>query len=88
VQIRVFREDSRAVIEVVDDGVGGAAPERGSGLLGLADRIEALEGHLQVESPPGKGTTIRAELPVRLPTPEDTGQPHVGERAPMPALDA
>jgi signal transduction histidine kinase len=88
VQIRVFREDSRAVIEVVDDGVGGAAPERGTGLLGLADRIEALEGHLQVDSPPGKGTTIRAELPVRLPTPEDTGQPHVRERTPMPAFDA
>jgi signal transduction histidine kinase/peptidoglycan/LPS O-acetylase OafA/YrhL len=63
VSVRVGRENGRAVVEVVDDGVGGAAPRLGSGLSGLADRVEALDGRLRVESPPGKGTTIRAEIP-------------------------
>jgi PAS domain S-box-containing protein len=51
-------------VTVADDGVGGADPEQGSGLRGLADRVEALEGHLVVESPPGVGTTIHAEIPL------------------------
>jgi len=51
------------VVEVVDDGVGGADPELGSGLHGLADRVEALDGDLRIESPPGEGTRIRAEIP-------------------------
>lgn len=53
-----------AVAEVTDDGVGGADPARGSGLRGLADRVEALDGRLVVESPPGAGTRVRVELPV------------------------
>jgi PAS domain S-box-containing protein len=58
-------------VTVADDGVGGADPDRGSGLRGLADRVEALEGHLDVESPVGEGTTIRAEIPLHpvRPTP-------------------
>jgi hypothetical protein len=48
---------------VHDDGVGGADPEAGSGLAGLADRVTALGGRLLVESPPGGGTVVRAELP-------------------------
>jgi PAS domain S-box-containing protein len=58
-------------VTVADDGVGGADPDRGSGLRGLADRVEALEGHLNVDSPVGKGTTIRAEIPLHpvRPTP-------------------
>ena len=52
-----------AVVEVADDGVGGADAARGSGLRGLADRVEALGGRLRVDSPPGGGTTVRAELP-------------------------
>jgi signal transduction histidine kinase len=51
------------VIDVADDGIGGAAPGRGSGLRGLADRVEALGGRLTVSSPPGRGTTVRAEIP-------------------------
>ncbi len=51
------------MLEVADDGIGGAAPEGGSGLRGLADRVEALGGRLTVSSPPGRGTTIRAEIP-------------------------
>ena len=62
--VRVSRSNGRAVVEVADDGVGGADPALGSGLRGLADRVEALDGLLHVESVPGQGTTIRAEIPV------------------------
>ena len=51
------------VLEVGDDGIGGADPARGSGLRGLGDRIEAVGGRLEVLSPPGGGTTLRAEIP-------------------------
>ena len=51
-------------ISVEDDGVGGADSAKGSGLRGLADRVEALGGRLDVISPPGDGTTVRAQLPV------------------------
>jgi len=59
----VERVGSRARIQIADDGVGGADDSRGSGLRGLADRIEALDGTLSVSSPPGIGTTVTAELP-------------------------
>lgn len=61
--VRVAREDGSALIEVSDDGAGGADPLKGSGLRGLRDRVEALGGTFLVTSPPGHGTTIRAELP-------------------------
>jgi PAS domain S-box-containing protein len=64
VTVHVGREDGRAYVEVADDGRGGADPGAGSGLRGLADRVEALDGTLAVESPPGEGTRIRAEVPV------------------------
>ena len=51
------------VVEIVDDGVGGADSEHGSGLRGLADRVEALGGTLRVWSPTGGGTRLRAEMP-------------------------
>jgi len=50
-------------VEVIDDGVGGADPERGTGLRGLADRVEALDGRLRIWSPVGGGTRVRAEMP-------------------------
>jgi len=50
-------------LEVTDDGIGGAGPDGGSGLRGLADRVEALGGRFTVSSPPGRGTTLRAEIP-------------------------
>jgi signal transduction histidine kinase len=53
------------MVEVCDDGRGGADPARGSGLSGLADRLTALGGTLETESPAGAGTTIRARIPVR-----------------------
>jgi signal transduction histidine kinase len=65
--VRVAREDAWLTVEVVDDGVGGADPAAGSGLRGLADRVEALGGRLSVESPPGSGTRLLAELPVEWP---------------------
>jgi signal transduction histidine kinase len=51
------------VVEIADDGAGGADPARGSGLRGLVDRVDALDGRLIVVSPPGAGTSVRAELP-------------------------
>jgi signal transduction histidine kinase len=50
-------------IQVSDDGSGGADPRRGSGLIGLTDRVEALGGKIVVSSPPGEGTTMIALLP-------------------------
>ena len=47
----------------MDDGIGGADPSRGSGLKGLEDRVAALDGTLEMESPPGAGTRIRARIP-------------------------
>jgi signal transduction histidine kinase len=61
--VDVARTDVRVVIEIVDDGVGGADTELGSGLRGLADRVEALEGRLRIWSPKGGGTRLRAEIP-------------------------
>lgn len=51
------------IVEIVDDGIGGADSERGTGLRGLADRIETLNGHLRVWSSVGRGTRVRAEIP-------------------------
>jgi signal transduction histidine kinase len=64
VRCEVRRRDDRVAVAVVDDGVGGADPGAGSGLRGLADRIDALGGRFTVTSPAGKGTTISAELPL------------------------
>jgi signal transduction histidine kinase len=61
--VDVARVNGQVVIEVVDDGIGGADTERGSGLRGLADRVEALEGRLRIWSPKGGGTRLRAEIP-------------------------
>jgi signal transduction histidine kinase len=62
--VAVRRRNGAAVVEVHDDGVGGADPERGSGLQGLADRVAALDGSLVLDSPAGSGTRLRAEIPV------------------------
>ena len=50
-------------LEVSDDGIGGAGGGVGTGLRGLADRVEALGGRFTITSPPGRGTTVRAEIP-------------------------
>jgi signal transduction histidine kinase len=64
-EVTVERHDGHVVIDVADDGVGGADPGAGSGLMGLADRVAALGGRLVVESPPGRGTVVRAQMPAR-----------------------
>ena len=61
--VDIVRHNGDLVVEVVDDGVGGADTESGSGLRGLADRVEALGGRLQVWTPRGGGTRVRAEMP-------------------------
>jgi signal transduction histidine kinase len=63
VRVRVDRVDGNALVEVADDGIGGADSSRGSGLSGLADRVEALGGRLALVSPVGRGTIVRAEIP-------------------------
>jgi signal transduction histidine kinase len=61
--VRIARRNGYAVVEVRDDGVGGADPASGTGLRGLADRLAALDGRLEVHSPPGGGTVVRANIP-------------------------
>ena len=61
--VEVARRNRHLVVEVIDDGIGGADTERGSGLRGLADRVEALGGRLRIWTPRGGGTRVRAELP-------------------------
>jgi len=61
--VAVERSNGFATVVVRDDGIGGAEPVPGSGLVGLADRVEALGGRLHIESPPGRGTELTAEIP-------------------------
>jgi signal transduction histidine kinase len=75
VAVEVEVADGALLVCVRDDGAGGAELGRGSGLVGLKDRVEALGGHLSVESAPGAGTSVRAELPLG-----DDGAATVGER--------
>jgi signal transduction histidine kinase len=62
--VRVGYHSGRVMLEVRDNGTGGADPARGSGLIGLVDRVETAEGELSITSPPGAGTVLRASLPV------------------------
>jgi len=62
--VRVATNGSRVTVEVADDGVGGADPAHGSGLRGLVDRVDAVDGRLSVESPRGGGTRVVADLPL------------------------
>jgi signal transduction histidine kinase len=61
--VSVKRRNGHAVVEVHDDGVGGADPQAGTGLRGLAERLTVIDGRLDVVSPPGRGTIVRAEIP-------------------------
>jgi signal transduction histidine kinase len=61
--VNVERTNGRVVVEVADDGVGGADPEDGTGLRGLADRLAVIEGRLDIDSKPGRGTKITARIP-------------------------
>jgi len=66
VQVAAHVRDGRLHLSIRDDGVGGADPARGSGLIGLRDRAEALGGSIEVSSPPGEGTLILVELALGL----------------------
>ena len=63
VKVAATADDASLDIEICDDGVGGATPGKGSGLIGLVDRVEALGGHLQMRSRTGEGTTILVAIP-------------------------
>jgi signal transduction histidine kinase len=67
VHVRIGAEPGTVLVEIADDGRGGADPAAGTGLRGLADRIEALGGRLEVHSPPGAGTRVSARLPLAPP---------------------
>jgi signal transduction histidine kinase len=62
--VHVASRDGALIVDIADDGVGGAVPSAGSGLHGLADRVAALGGRFEVVSPRGRGTRLRAELPL------------------------
>jgi signal transduction histidine kinase len=62
-RVAILKEYDELVLEIVDDGIGGADSERGTGLRGLADRVESLDGRLRVWTPRGGGTRVRAEIP-------------------------
>jgi signal transduction histidine kinase len=70
--VHVSRSNGEVLVEVSDDGVGGADPAGGSGLRGLLDRVSALGGTFQVDSRPGEGTTVRAAIPCEA---GETGAP-------------
>jgi signal transduction histidine kinase len=59
------QRDTLLHLSICDDGAGGADPTRGSGLIGLRDRVQALGGSIEVNSPPGDGTAIVVELPLQ-----------------------
>ena len=63
--MRLRRDGDVVELDVEDDGCGGADRDRGSGLHGLADRLGAVGGRLEVPSPPGRGTRLRARVPLR-----------------------
>jgi signal transduction histidine kinase len=64
IRVRLEGGEGTLSVSVQDDGVGGADPRRGSGIVGLIDRVEALGGRVRISSPPGEGTSIAVELPV------------------------
>jgi signal transduction histidine kinase len=61
--VEVTRSNGQVHVEIVDNGIGGADTETGSGLRGLADRVESLGGRLRVWTPRGGGTRVKAEIP-------------------------
>lgn len=82
--IRARIEDERVVIEVRDNGIGGASLDAGSGVLGIADRIEAVGGELELVSPPGSGTTVTVRMPLQPPV---TDAPAASGAALLVAVD-
>jgi signal transduction histidine kinase len=75
VEVSLAQRNDRLLLSIRDDGVGGADPARGSGLVGLADRVEALGGSIRVRSLPGDGTLVTAELPLQPEAERDPQSP-------------
>jgi signal transduction histidine kinase len=73
IDVSLEQRERSLLLSVRDDGVGGADTARGSGLVGLMDRVEALGGSIRVSSRPGEGTQITAELPLELELPQPVG---------------
>jgi signal transduction histidine kinase len=73
IDLSLEQREGRLLLSVRDDGVGGADTARGSGLVGLMDRVEAIGGSIRVSSRPGKGTQIEVELPLELESPQPVG---------------
>jgi signal transduction histidine kinase len=71
VDVRIRREDGEVLVDVADDGVGGVDVGAGSGLRGLQDRLAAVDGELDIDSPPGGGTRLRARIPAAIGVEED-----------------
>jgi signal transduction histidine kinase len=91
VDIRADGHDGALTLWIHDDGVGGADPGRGSGIIGLKDRVEALGGTISLRSPPGHGTTLHVQLPAgpsAAPTPRDAAPPQRVWRDDHPGEDA
>jgi signal transduction histidine kinase len=65
VNVELDARDASLQLAIRDDGIGGADPGQGSGLVGLRDRVEALGGTLQVTSPAGSGTSLLIEIPLQ-----------------------
>jgi len=72
IDVALTLENEELLLSVSDDGIGGADPGRGSGLVGLRDRVEALGGSLEINSKPGEGTSLAATLPFRDQLRDDT----------------
>jgi signal transduction histidine kinase len=75
IELRMDYSDGVLTLSIRDDGIGGADPSRGSGIIGLKDRVEALGGRISVVSPSGDGTTLHVRLPAQ-PSAALTSQPH------------
>jgi signal transduction histidine kinase len=73
VRVRIVDEDTWMIIEIADDGIGGANPALGSGLRGLTDRVRALGGQITIDSAPGHGTHLKAQLPTLAEPAQDQG---------------
>jgi signal transduction histidine kinase len=83
IELHVDHRDGALTLAIRDDGAGGADPSRGSGIIGLVDRVEALGGRVSVVSPPGDGTTVRVRLPV-----DRTSAAKLGRSAPSTSRPA
>jgi signal transduction histidine kinase len=92
--VTMTKTGGRLAVEISDDGVGGADVNLGTGLRGLTDRLAAIEGRLEIDSEPGRGTTVRASIPCRatsrfesrLPRNPDHGAATAGLGGPSPTL--